>query len=83
MITSAILGFFGALLSLVLLLPSVDTAPIWLTDVADAFTVTSVLMDLPVFGTLIQVLLLALSFIVAWQGVILANWLYNKIRGSG
>jgi len=83
MIIDAVLLFFSAILSLVLLLPSVDAMPSWYAPVHEIMSVFSALASLPFLGVVFQILMLFLAFQLGWQVVVFANWLYNKIRGAG
>lgn len=85
MITSLLITFLGGIVYLVFsLLPQVTGAPDWwTTNVYPVLEIFSGLGTLPVFGTIMQITLIALGALGAWQGIVFLNWLYNKIRGSG
>ena len=85
MITSAIISVFASALYLVFqFIPQVTSAPDWWTlYIHPTMAVFSGLGVLPVVGTIMQITLLVLSFLAGWQAIVFANWLYNKIRGSG
>jgi hypothetical protein len=85
MITSLLLTFVGGIVYLIFsLLPRVTGAPSWWVDhVYPVMQIFSGLGTLPVFGTIMQITLIVLSTLGAWQGIVFLNWLYNKIRGSG
>lgn len=85
MITSAIISIFASALYLVFqFIPQVDSAPAWWTDnVYPSLGIFSGLSGFPVIGTLMQMGLLAVTFMLGWQTIVFGNWLYNKIRGSG
>lgn len=85
MITTALLSFFAWLLNLVFSpWPKVTELPSPLdTVVSQMASLWSSYSLLPVLGTVVQIGTLVLTFLVSWQLVVFANWLYNKIRGSG
>jgi hypothetical protein len=85
MITSAFLSVLASALYLIFqFLPQVTSGPEWWTTyVYPAMGVFSGLSGFPVIGPIMQCALLAIGFMSAWQGVVFANWLYNKVRGSG
>lgn len=85
MITSLIISVFASALYLVFqFIPTVAGAPEWwTTNVFPALEVFSGLSGLPLVGTMIQIGILAVTLLLGWQGIVFANWLYNKIRGSG
>ena len=85
MITSAIISVFASALYLVFqFIPQVQGPPYWWTDnVVPSLAVFSGLSGFPIIGTILQIGLLMITFMSAWQAIVFANWLYNKIRGSG
>lgn len=84
MIISALLTFLAWVLAVVFSpWPKVTSLPESWTWVSELFAAIGGLAALPVLGTVIEVLLLALTFVVTWQAIVFANWLYNKLRGSG
>lgn len=64
-------------------LPHVTEMPEWYDNIYNTLNVFSALGAFPVIGTVIQITSLVLSILAGWQVVVWANWLYNKIRGSG
>lgn len=84
MITGLFLTFLSGILRLFFSwLPQVTTMPEWYNTIRDTLGIFSALGAFPVIGTVIQITLLILTILSGWQAVIWANWLYNKIRGSG
>jgi hypothetical protein len=84
MITSLILQFFSAFLGLLLSpFPVVTTLPVWSANVLPVFAVIGGLGALPFLGDVVQIGMLVLAILAGWQVVVFANWLYNKVRGSG
>jgi hypothetical protein len=85
MITSLLLTFLGGIVYLIFsLLPQVTGAPEWWTEnIYPVLAVFSGLGTLPVLGDIMQIALLVIGALSAWQGIVFLNWLYNKIRGSG
>lgn len=84
MITGLFLTFFSTILVFVFsYLPHVTTMPEWYTPVHNIFYIFGSLGALPIIGTIIQITVLVLTMLAGWQLVVFANWLYNKIRGSG
>jgi len=85
MITSLLLNVLASALYLVFqFIPQVNGAPEWwTTNVYPALGIFTGLNQFPVVGTLLQMGMLALTFMIAWQGIYFASMLYNKIRGSG
>jgi len=85
MITTAIINIFAGALYLVFqFIPQVTGAPEWWTEnVYPALGIFTGLNQFPIIGTLLQIGVLALSFMIAWQGIYFASMIYNKIRGSG
>ena len=64
-------------------LPRVSEMPEWYDTIYNTLSVFSALGAFPVIGTVIQITSLVLTILAGWQVVVWANWLYNKIRGSG
>lgn len=65
-------------------IPQVTSAPDWFVEhVMPTLGVFSGLSTLPFIGTTLQIAILVLITLSSWQVVVFANWLYNKIRGSG
>jgi len=85
MITSAFLTFFAWLLTMLFSpFPRVTELPdAWVEPIRAVTDLIGGYMSLPVFGTMVTIAVLTLSILAAWQVVVFANWLYNKIRGSG
>lgn len=85
MITSLLITFIGGILYLIFsLLPQVTSAPEWWTvNVYPLMEIFSGLGTLPILGTAMQITLIVLASLSAWQGIEFLNWVYNKIRGSG
>lgn len=85
MITSAIISIFASALYLVFqFIPQVTSAPDWWTqNVYPALGVFTGLSGFPIIGTMIQIGVLVVTFLLGWQAIVFGNWLYNKIRGSG
>jgi hypothetical protein len=84
MITGLFLTFFSTILIFVFsFLPHVTTMPEWYSPISDVLSVFSALGAFPLLGTVMQITLLVLTILGGWQLVQFANWIYNKIRGSG
>lgn len=84
MITSLLITFLATILNWAFgWLPKVTVMPEWYTPVQNALGIFSALGQLPIIGTPLQIALLILTMLAGWQVVQFANWLYNKIRGSG
>lgn len=84
MITGLILNLFASILSVLLwAVPTVTVLPSYLQTIVDEFGVLSALSNFPIIGTWLVIAMLVATTYVAWQVVVFANWVYNKIRGSG
>lgn len=85
MITSAIISIFASFLYLVFqFIPQVNSAPTWwVENVQPSLGIFIELNQFPIIGTIFTMVLLAITFMSAWQVIVFSNWLYNKIRGSG
>lgn len=84
MITGLLLTFLSASLIWVFsFLPHVTAMPSWYDPIGEVLTVFSALGAFPLLGTVMQITLLVLTILSGWQLVQFANWLYNKVRGSG
>lgn len=65
------------------LLPHVTEMPEWYDNIEVFFGIISAFNNIPVLGTILAILAIALPMVATWQTVVFANWIYNKIRGSG
>jgi hypothetical protein len=85
MITTLLIQFFASFLYFILLpIPTVETMPDWYVHFTDIILPTLAgYLSIPLLGTMIEAIILALTIVASWQLFLGVNWLYNKIRGSG
>jgi len=84
MIIDILIGILAGILTWVFsFIPQVTSMPSWYTPIREFWLLMSGLNGLPFIGTVITIGALMLAIVAGWQVVVFANWLYNKIRGSG
>ena len=84
MITDILLTFIFTILDFIFgLLPKVETMPAWYNYFKDSIDIFQALHALPFIGTIVDIAIIVITVLATWQTVVFANWLYNKIRGSG